>query len=159
MPNEFPSNADADSVTSIGIARAIFDQIQIESTLGRRLAGRITGSKFDQITRSFLQETLSALKALRPGKWDFNPEKRTNFRFEYHHLAKLLEVAAKDPEIAALLGSDYMIAPDVLVVREPEPDEVINAAETIVDDKVALRSSLRGRNNNLPILHASISCK
>jgi hypothetical protein len=160
MPDEFPSNADGDSQTSIAIARAIFDQIQTEATLGGRLAGQISGSKFEQITRSFVQETFSTLKALRPGKWDFNPEKRAIFRFEqYHHLAELSEVAAKNPEIAVLLGSDYVIAPDVLVVREPEPDEVINARQPIVDDTVALRSSLRQRNNSLPLLHASISCK
>jgi hypothetical protein len=160
MPDEFPSNADGDSVTSIAIARAIFDQLQTETKLGGRLAGQISGSKFEQITRSFVQETFGALKALRPGKWDFNPEKRAISRFEqYHHLAELSDVAARNPEIAVLLGSDYVIAPDVLVVREPEPDEVINASELIVDDSVALRSSLRQRNNALPILHASISCK
>jgi hypothetical protein len=74
-------------------------------------------------------------------------------------LAELTQVAARNPEIAVLLGSDYVIAPDVLVVREPEPDELINAGELVVDDTVALRSSLRQRNNDLPILHASISCK
>ncbi len=160
MPDEFPSNADGDSQTSIAIARAIFDQIQTEATLGGRLAGQISGSKFEQITRSFVQETFTTLKALRPGKWDFNPKKRAIFRFEqYHHLAELSEVAAKNPEIAVLLGSDYVITPDVLVVREAEPDEIINPGELIVDDTVALRSSLRQRNNALPILHASISCK
>ncbi len=159
-PASFPSNADGDSVTSVAIARAIFEQIQTETRLGGRLAGQISGSRFEQITRSFVQETFPALKALRPVRWDFNPEKRAIFRFEqYHHFAQLSDVAAKNPEIAVLLGSDYVIAPDVLVVREPEPDEVINAGERIVDDTVGLRSGLRQRNNGLPILHASISCK
>jgi hypothetical protein len=160
MADEFPSNADGDSATSVAIARAIFDQIQTEATIGGRLAGQISGSKFEQITRSFVQETFMSLKALRPGRWDFYPEKRAISRFEqYHHLAELSEVAAKNPEIAVLLGSDYIIAPDVLIVREPEPDEAINATEQIVDDRTALYSSLRQRNNNVPILHASISCK
>ena len=52
-----------------------------------------------------------------------------------------------------------MIAPDVLVVREPESDDSINAQRRIVDASVALRSGLRQRNSALPILHASISCK
>ena len=160
LPNEFPSNADGDSVTSIAIAQAIFDQIQSKAQLGGRLAGQISGSKFEQITRSFIEETFGTLKALRPGTWDFNPETRAIFRFEqYHHLAELSQVAKKNPEIAVLLGSDYVIAPDVLVVREPESDEVINAKQVLVDDTVALRSSIRKRNNELPLLHASISCK
>jgi hypothetical protein len=160
LPVQFPSNADGDSATSIAIAQAIYDQIQSETTLGGRLAGQISGSKFEQITRSFVEETFSSLAALRPGKWDYAPEKRAIFRFEqYHHLAELAEVAEKNPEIAVLLGSDYVIAPDVLVVREPESDEHINAVKKIVDETVALRSGLRKRNNERPILHASISCK
>jgi len=160
LPNEFPSNADGDSATSIAIAQAIFDQIQSEATVSGRLAGQISGSKFEQITRSFVRETFSALQSLRPGKWNFAPETRTIFRFEqYQHLAALSDMAEKNPEIAVLLGSDYVIAPDVLVVREPEPDEFINAGQSIVDGVVALRSGLRRRNNELPLLHASISCK
>lgn len=160
MPDEFASNADGDSTTSIAIARAVFEQIQTESTLGGRLAGQISGSRFEQITRSFVQQTFSELGALRPGRWDFNPEKRAIFRFEqYHHLAELSEAAANNPEIAVLLGSDYVIAPDVLVVRHPELDEFINAERLLVDSVVAQRASLRQSNNPLPILHASISCK
>jgi hypothetical protein len=68
-------------------------------------------------------------------------------------------VAKKHPEIEVLLGSDYVIAPDIILVRQPEPDEVINANQFLVDETVSLRSSLRRRNNGLPILHASISCK
>jgi hypothetical protein len=160
LPNEYPSNADGDSATSVGIAQAIFDQIQSKSKLGGRLAGQISGNKFEQITRSFIEETFISLKDIRPGKWDVNPEKRAIFRFEqYRHLAELAQVAENNPEIAVLLGSDYVIAPDIIVVREPVPDEVINAKQFLVDDTVALRSSIRQRNNMLPLLHASISCK
>lgn len=160
LPNEFPSNADGDSATSIAIAQAVFDQIQSKAKLGGRLAGQISGSKFEQITRAFVEETFSTLKVLRPGKWDFNPGKRAIFRFEqYSHLAELSLVAENNPEIEVLLGSDYVIAPDVVIVREPEPDEVINAEHILVDDTVALRSGIRRRNNGLPLLHASISCK
>ncbi|MGH9437746.1 MAG: NgoMIV family type II restriction endonuclease [Terriglobia bacterium] len=160
LPNEFPSNADGDSATSIAVAQGIFNRIQSRAKLGSRLAGQISGGKFEQITRSFVETTFSTLGNLRPGKWDFNPEKRSIIRFEqYHHLAELLQIAEKNPEIAVLLGSDYVIAPDVLVVREPEPDELINRKQMLVDDTVALRSGIRGHNNKLPILHASISCK
>jgi len=159
LPVQFPSNANSHSATSIAIAQAIYDQIQSE-TLDSRLSGRISGSRFEQITRSFVEETFSSLEAFRPGKWDYVSEKRAVLRFEpYRHLADLSELAKKNPEIAVLLGSDYVIAPDVLVVREPESDESINAVKKIVDETVALRSSLRKRNNERPILHASISCK
>ena len=61
--------------------------------------------------------------------------------------------------MAAALGNDYAIAPDVVVTRNPEPDERINAVETIVDGQVSRLTSLRAVNNSLPLLHASISCK
>src|SRR5688572_502861 len=157
LPSEFPSNADGDSATSIAIAKAIFDQIQSKAKLAGRLAGQISGSKFEQITRAFVEETFITLKHLRPGRWDFNPEKRAIFRFEqYGHLAELLRIAEENPEIAVLLGSDYVIAPDVIVVREPEPDKVINAKQILVDENIGLRSPIRLRNNKVPILHASI---
>ncbi len=160
LPNEFPSNADGDSASSIAIAQAIFDQIQSKAKLSGRLAGQISGSKFEHITRAFIEETFITLKDLRPGRWDFNPEKRAIFRFEqYGHLAELLRIAEENPEIAVLLGSDYVIAPDVIVVREPEPDKIINAKQILVDDNIGLRSPIRLRNNKVPILHASISCK
>ncbi len=160
LPPEFPSNADGDSATSIAIAQAIFDQIKSKAKLGGRLAGQISGSKFEQITRSFVEETFSALSGLRPGTWDFEPEKRAIFRFEqYCHLAGISQIAEQHPEIAVLIGSDYVIAPDVVVVREPEPDDVINAKQVLVDSTVALRSAIRQRNNEMPLLHASISCK
>jgi hypothetical protein len=160
LANRFPSNADGDSATSIAIAQAIFDQIEAGANLRVRLAGQISGSRFEQMTRDFIEKTFTKLSAIRPGKWDFAPVKRAISRFEqYQHLAALLHVAEQNPEIAVLLGSDYVIAPDVLVVREPEPDETINRDALLVDNKVALRASIRRRNNDRPILHASISCK
>src|SRR5712692_5959314 len=105
LPAKFPSNADGDSATSIAIAQSIFDQIQSETKSGVRLAGQISGSKFEQITRAFVEKTFTSLKNLRPGKWNFSPETRTIFRFEqYHHLSELADVAKKNPEIAVLLG-------------------------------------------------------
>jgi hypothetical protein len=160
LPTQFPSNADGDSATSIAIAQGIFDQIQSKAKLGGRLAGQISGSKFEQITRLFVEETFGALTALRPGKWNLAPGKRAIFRFEqYQHLAELSKIAEINPEIAVSLGRDYVISPDVIIVREPETDETINAKQMIVDSDVALRSGLRKRNNSLPLLHASISCK
>lgn len=159
-PNQIPSNADGDSNTSIAIAQAIFDQIQSKAKITGRLAGQVSGSKFEQITRSFIEKTFLTLGSLRPGKWQFNPEKRAIFRFEqYCHLSQLSRIAKQNPEIAVLIGSDYVIAPDILIVREPEPDDLINAKQLLVDGKIGLRSPLRLNNNKVPILHASISCK
>jgi hypothetical protein len=74
LPEKFPSNADGDSATSISIAQGIFDQIESETRTAGRLAGQVSGSKFEHITRVFIEETFPKLGALRPGKWDFAPD-------------------------------------------------------------------------------------
>ena len=57
------------------------------------------------------------------------------------------------------MGNDYMVAPDVVIYREPEEDSVINASTTIIDDTVCNLTDIRKCNWGLPILHASISAK
>jgi NgoMIV restriction enzyme len=161
LPDKYPSNADKDSPASIAIAQAIFDQLQAKAVRGSgRLAGQISGSKFEQVTRAFIEETFTRLSTLRPGKWDCNPARRAIVRFEqYQHLAELARIAEKNPQIEVSIGSDYLIAPDIVIVRAPETDQSINSKELLVDDSVALRAAIRERNNRVPILHASISCK
>ncbi|MEZ4835303.1 MAG: NgoMIV family type II restriction endonuclease [Caldilineaceae bacterium] len=79
---------------------------------------------------------------------------------QYAHLIALLDRAAKnDAELAAALGSDYTITPDIVVVREAEDDDTINQSGLLVDDTVARLSSLRKKNGGRSLLHASISCK
>jgi hypothetical protein len=78
---------------------------------------------------------------------------------QFAHLVALDEAARSNPALAAALGSDYTITPDVVVVRETESDEAINAADALVDASVARFASLRKTNGGGPLLHASISCK
>lgn len=54
--------------------------------------------------------------------------KKTRYRNEqYAHLVPLDSAAKRDPELAAALGSDYTITPDVVVVRETR-SEALNLA-------------------------------
>src|SRR5690606_5188766 len=78
---------------------------------------------------------------------------------QYAHLDDLAELASATPALAAALGSDYLIKPDVVIYRNPEPDDVFNAHAVVVGSKEAKYTNLRKVNSELPILHASISCK
>jgi hypothetical protein len=62
-------------------------------------------------------------------------------------------------ELRTLLGTDYLIKPDVVVIRQPETDETINRDLLLVDESVARRTALRQSNGAKATLHASISCK
>jgi hypothetical protein len=148
---------------SVRIALGIAQKLKSET--GRdRLAGQTSGSKFETIVELFLTSTFLKLNHLRPGNWVV---KKMGTRaslgiseFEqYKHLTELASLARENPALAVALGSDYVIAPDIVIFRGPESDEAINTREAIVDDEFARLTPLRSRNTDLSTLHASISCK
>ena len=156
-------NADKDSRSSVAIARGMADLLRAE-TLGERLAGQTAGSQFESACAAFVQDTFLKLGHLRPGAWDVRQVSGRN-RLEiakyaqYAHLVALDRAAKSDPELAAALGSDYTITPDIVVVRSTVEDAAINAAACLVNDSVTTLASLRQHDGGLPLLHASISCK
>lgn len=157
------SNADSSNTTSKAIARGIADLLNAE-TIGERIAGQTSGNRFEGVCAAFVQETFLKLGHLRPGKWDVHQVSGRNrleiARYEqYAHLVSLDRAAKADPELAAALGSDYTITPDIIVSRETETDDTINNFSYLIDDSVTTLASLRKKNGGLPLLHASISCK
>ena len=157
------SNADSSNTTSKAIAKGIADLLKAE-TIGERIAGQTSGNQFEGICASFVRETFLKLGHLRPGIWDVHQVSGRNrleiARYEqYAHLVALDRAAKADAELAAALGSDYTITPDIVVVRDTEDDSAINAPALLVDDSVTTLASLRKKNGGLPLLHASISCK
>jgi hypothetical protein len=157
------SNADSSSVASKAIAKGIADLLKAE-TQGERIAGQTSGNQFEAACASFVAETFAKLAHLRPGPWDIHQVSSRNrleiARYEqYSHLVALDRAAKNDAELAAALGSDYTITPDIVVVRHTVEDGAINAHGRLVDDTVSRLASLRQKNSGLPLLHASISCK
>lgn len=163
-----PSNADSSSVASVNIAKGILSKLGTEIQR-ERLAGQTSGHTFEDVCASYLRETFLKLEHLRPGLWSViragdKADKAgksvniTNYE-QYAHLTALALIAKKDRELAAALRADYAIRPDVIVIRRPEPDERINEPVPIVDNTTARRTSLRAVNNDIALLHASVSCK
>lgn len=158
-----PSNADSSNRTSIAIARGIAETLKAE-TIAERLAGQTSGNQFEGLCADFVKDTFLHLGHLRPGNWDVHQVGGRNrleiARYEqYTHLVALDRAARNDPELAAALGSDYTITPDIVVVRGLESDNAINRHEELVDRSVCTLSNLREANGGYPLLHASISCK
>ena len=157
-----PSNADSSNKLSIKLAASI--AVQLKSGSSARLQAQTSGSQFESITARFVEESFLPLKHLRPGEWKVekigNRNRNAIAGFEqYAHLAILDRAAKSDPELAAVLGSDYTITPDVIVIRHPATDAEINQPAPIVDMSVARRTALRAVNGGKPLLHASISTK
>lgn len=133
-------------------------------------------------------ETFPLLHTLRPGNWEvINVGGRGRRRRKkatksgkrrpksddlsqissyepYSHLADLAAAIEEDPILEAVLGNSYEIGPDVLVLRSPEPDDVINRdkqgkAICLVDDETARHTIIRSANQQRKIIHALVSCK
>lgn len=162
-PQGIVSNADSSSKPSIRIAKGIADLLKAE-TQGERIAGQTSGKQFECACANFVRNTFLLLGHLRPGNWDIHQvsgrDRLEIARYEqYAHLVALDSAAKRDPELAAALGSDYTITPDVVVVRDTVDDATINAHTTLIDSSVTTLASLRKQNQGRPLLHASISCK
>lgn len=163
--NGILSNADKSSRGSVRIAEGIAQRMLGEAEIRQHLVAQKSGKAFEECCSDFIVATFLQLAHLRPGTWrvgrmiEGGRPDIADFE-QYAHLNKLYAIAKRDPELAAVLQTDYLITPDVVIARVPEPDENINTKRvTIVDDHVARRASLRKKNNDLALLHASISCK
>lgn len=157
-----PSNADKASRLSIEFARGIAERL--ESTVGDRLVGQTSGSEFETINRAFIQDTFLALGHLRPGTWEIlkigNRGGLTIANYEqYAHLKDVAEAAKANHALAAALGYDYNISPDIIITRQLLDDHEINEGALILDDSVCNRADIRKRNGGKALLHASISSK
>ena len=162
------SNADTSSRGSKAIARRIVDILVDEqhhavSTVDK-ISGQTLGKQFETLTMDFLRETFPNLQNLRPGRWTIlqlgnNNKLKTSDFAQYEHLAYLNELTAQNAQLAAALGNDYLVAPDVFIYRDLYEDSEINAAQCIVDDDVSKMADIRKANGGKPLLHASVSAK
>ena len=162
--NGIPSNADKSSRLSCIIAQNLARQLTA-TDVREKVVGQTAGAKFEQINMEFLQETFPKLQNLRPGDWEIvnlgnkNASLKTSSFSQYEHLEYLSQLTASDAKLAAIIGRDYLVSPDVIIYRHPIPDEVINAPKIIIDKTVSRQADIRQAVNPLPILHASISAK
>lgn len=162
------SNADTSSRGSKAIAGKIVDILVDEhhhtvNTVDK-ISGQTLGKQFELLTMEFLQETFPHLQNLRPGQWSIlqlgnNNRLKTSDFEQYEHLAYLSALTAENAQLAAALGNDYLVAPDVVIYRNLYEDEEINAEQYIVDDKIGRMADIRKSNGGKPLLHASVSAK
>ena len=162
------SNADTSSRGSKAIAGKIVDILRdkhnyVVNTVDK-ISGQTLGRQFELLTMEFLQETFPRLQNLRPGQWSIlqlgnNNRLKTSDFEQYEHLAYLNALTAENAQLAAALGNDYMVAPDVVIYRSLYEDEEINAGQCIVNDDICKMAAIRKSNGGKPLLHASVSAK
>jgi hypothetical protein len=157
------SNADASQTMSVKLAAALASRLP--GPFGPPpSAGQSAGMVFANLTRDFLAASFELLDHLRPGSWTFSTSQAKPgiaAYAQYSHLAELARLAKVHPELRAAIGLDYLITPDIVVSRSPVSDDQINDVGPVLDagSTIARHAPLRSRNQRLPMLHASISCK
>lgn len=130
-----------------------------------KLTAQTQGARFERLIQDYLLSTFGTFNHLRPGTWRVDTgtqgrNKGISAFVQYQHLAYLEAAARGNQQLAAALGRDYQIGPDVVVFRTPEEDSTLAMdGRDLVDDAVATHSPLRRKNNATAILHACISCK
>ena len=157
-----PTNADSSSVASKRIASGIAERLMAESH--ERHAGQTSGSKFETLVADYVAFTFPELQHIRPGDWTVirlgnRSSVKASSYIQYEHLAYLDELTKENRNLSAMIGNDYMVAPDIVVYRQPCTDEELNSPIKIVDSSTCLEADLRASNGGKPILHASISAK
>ncbi|MBL3575326.1 hypothetical protein JMM61_20430 [Rhodovulum sulfidophilum] len=159
MTKGVPSIADVSSRHSREIAIGIVAKIGTTRSIDRKPAGQTAGSMFETACQCFVSESFARLEHLRPGVFAVEKGQSISQFDQYSHLDELQALARANKELRTLLGADYLIKPDVVVIRHPESDENINDQGMLVDGSVARRTALRSANGAKATLHASISCK
>jgi hypothetical protein len=157
--NGVPSIADVSNGPSREIATALVARIGATRSHARKPAGQTAGAMFESACEAFLTECFAQLRHLRPGMFRVEKGQAIAGFDQYAHLDELRALAEASRALKTHLGSDYLIKPDVVVLREPETDLAINRHALLVDDTVARRTALRAANGARATLHASISCK
>lgn len=162
------SNADTSSNSSKKIARKVIDILVEEQkhkiNVSEKINGQTLGKQFEVLTMDFLSNTFPQLQNLRPGAWHIlqlgnNNRLKTSDFEQYEHLAYLSELTAENARLAAALGNDYLVAPDVVIYKDLLEDEFINIKQEIVSDNVCKMTDVRKSNGGKPVLHASVSAK
>ena len=160
--NGVATNADKDNVASVAIAKGIAERLLARTD--ERIAGQTSGTKFEEITMQFIKSTFPRLQHLRPGKWEIKKlgnrsRMKTSAFAQYEHLAYLTELTKANRKLSAMIGNDYMVAPDIVVYRGLCTDDEINNPVLVVDDETCKMADIRESNGGKAILHASVSAK
>lgn len=159
-----PNLADVSSKTSKILALGMVKNLGF-SLCTSPPVGQTVGMVFGELTLDFLDKAFQLFHHIRPGKWIFSASQAplgiAAFD-QYEHLSALDNALKIHKDLAAALGGDYIIKPDIVIGREPLSDSEINRDKAVLGkDAISTLTPLRKNNYQRPkpILHASISCK
>ena len=159
----YPNFADGSSQSSVLIANGIVKALGFPTRKGPSITGQTAGTLFEKLTCEFLQDAFTAIRHLRPGRWQYLTASTQISNFvQYQHLETLDSLVSDNQTLSAALGHGYIVTPDIVIARHPATQDEVNVSQIFLDDSgmASLTPFLEGNQpTSVPFLHASISCK
>lgn len=159
----YPNFADGNSQSSVLIANGIVRAIGFPAKTSPSMTGQTAGTLFEKLTCEFIKDAFTAIRHLRPGRWQYLPAqtKISNF-VQYQHLETLDSLVSDNQTLSTALGHGYIVTPDIVIARYPATQEEVNVSHAFLDGSgmASLTPFLDSNQPTaVPFLHASISCK
>ncbi len=159
----YPNFADGSSHSSVLIANGIAKALRFPVKKTPKITGQTAGTLFEKLTCEFFKDAFTAIRHLRPGRWQYLTAQTQISNFvQYRHLETLDSLVSDNQTLSTALGHGYIVTPDIVIARYPATQDEINVSEAFLDDSgmASLTPFLDGnQSTSVPFLHASISCK
>ena len=159
----YPNFADGSSHSSVLIANGIAKELGFPAKRIPSITGQTAGALFEKLTCEFIENAFTAIRHLRPGRWQYLTTQTQISNFvQYQHLETLDSLVSDNQTLSAALGHGYIVTPDIIIARCPATQDEVNVSQTFMDGSglASLTPFLEGNQPmSVPFLHASISCK
>lgn len=155
--------ADGDNKISRAVAKRLIESLGHPIST-EQCTPQAAGTKFASITCDYIKASFDLLQHIRPGRFRFSAtQSRDGITLydQYEHLAVLKRLSEEHRELRATLGGEYLITPDIVVMKEPLSDEELNQNGVLLEheDSTCQYTPALLRNTARPTLLASVSCK
>lgn len=152
------SNADSYQRTSVDFAARLASRLP--AAAAPAMKGSEVGSAFERTVLKFVRGALQLHPAFSIKRMQVGPGRVISDFAQFAHLAELEAVVKAHPELEATLGGHYLVKPDLVVSWAPFLDAELPPALDPSGPFARLSPSRSDSpGGDLPILHASISCK
>lgn len=159
----FPNFADGNSQSSVLIANGIATALEFPIKQNPNIKGQTAGNLFEKLTCEFIENAFTAIRHLRPGRWQYLTAQTQISNFvQYQHLETLDSLVSDNQTLSTALGHGYIVTPDIVIARYPATQDEVNVSQAFLGDSgmASLTPFLdSNQSTSVPFLHASISCK
>ena len=143
--NGFVNIADKNNKTSRDIAFKLSQMIG-GARCPQKVSGQTAGTHFTNEVKLFLEKSFSSIPHLLSAPLKIATETEIYHFAQYEHLSKLTNIMKEIVELKTIIGTDYLVKPDVVIYRQTLTDEEIGYTKGQAVPKVASLTPIRKSN-------------